>query len=235
MLVAFPFIIFVVLSFIVGHRRLTALLHEASSTVDPERQRPKSKSQDFTAPPKTPETIKTEGLRPVVETPAQLTYGPNQAKAPLERYRKMLKFVHTTTRSAILWSCVTLIGGVAYAVLALDWKQYAPVGKISAATILNDIFVYGILGVLVAAQWYIWRVLSNRVKRISELEAKQDLSNNFESPVDPSFTDTSTFRVNMQHLASYRTAEKFKEKVASFHTRDGDLPGNAPARADEYV
>lgn len=209
-LVSFPFILFVVVTFLIGQHKMTSLLNSITST-----------HGHYNATTSSSQDSPNEGGSTVTTSARNIHKRTGGSKMSTERYRDMLRLIRTTSRSTCFFATLVLIGGAAYAGLALNWKEYAKVGKVSPVTLLNDLFILAILGVLASVQWYVWEVLRARVQRIQEMNADQD---EVTHPEDNSFTNTS-FKINMKELnelSTYQTVEQFRQKAASFHTEFED-------------
>ncbi|GBG24009.1 Hypothetical Protein FCC1311_002272 [Hondaea fermentalgiana] len=201
-LVAYPFIIFLFVTYAIGQHKMTALLNGASLS--------KSSSAKDTSPENMGSSSKTlqhaDSSKHVTTTSANT-----------DRYKQMLRLIRNTSRGVVFCGFIVLVFGALYAILAFNWKNYAPVGTISIVTISNDIFVFGIVGTCAIVQWYIWRVLGARVRRLTGGEASSSEQLNT-AQNDNSFTNTGSFNVNMRQVGSFSDPKRFQEKAASFHT-----------------
>lgn len=194
---AFPFIVFVEITFFIGQLRMTRLLHSMTTSYSASVDNNTSKDDE-----------------PSFNNSKQ----ESEASTKTRKYKSMMRLIRNTSRMVIGWGLVTLGAGASYAVLSMNWKAYGKPGHVNSAAAMNEVFSIGILGVVSTVQWYIWRVIRARTRRIR----KQITEFKTASKEDNSFTNT--FSVNptfnnkpgsTQPVVPYQ--QRFQEGAASFH------------------
>ncbi|GBG24008.1 Hypothetical Protein FCC1311_002262 [Hondaea fermentalgiana] len=217
-LVSFPFIIFVVITFSLGQIKMNSLLHSMTTG---SKTGPASNSDDA-----------AEG--------SDSGTGTDSKAESTRRYRNMMRLIRNTSRFVIFWGVIIIATGLAYALMAMNWREYAPIDGFPMVTLGNELFAIGILGISVSIQWYVWRIIRARARR----GAKQNAAATSRGADPQSFTNTAT--MNAAAVTTYQPKseasfnhDKFKEGAASFHAdfdeEDEDVYDHTYDPNDDYV
>jgi len=182
-LIALPFLILIVITFSVGQRKMSQLLSGAVGSFSDKT--PQEFDQESEKSP--------GGLKRL----ASSVMGVSKSNvSENNKYYRMLKLIQVTSQRMIICILFMLIFGIAYGVMSLiGWKEYAPIGKISRITLMNDLFAIAILGAVLSVQYYLYANLRAVVNRIRGTEnsvvtsTDRDLSG---QPSDYTFTFNGT-------------------------------------------